>query len=191
MQENSEIRMPRPHSPGHFQENRPGDFPAAGFPGAFPGRMDAAPNFAGNSPANLPGSRMREPSPRGMSWGIPRAVAREDFLEVPKFPGRFPGNFPGFGISREIPREVGSGSRLPVEFPGKSVAPDCGGSPLKLIAIKSRISARRRRSAGPQPQLLTRLEAIPASWRVGAGVSGPTERLGPPVPESARRFSRY
>ena len=120
-------------------------------------------------------------------------ISREISREVGRggqFPGKFrglfpssrgnsPGNFPGFGISRE----VGFGIRLPGKFPVESAAPDCEGSPWELIAIKSGISVRRRCSGGPQPQVMTRLEAFPASPRAGAGVSGPIERLGPHVPE--------
>ena len=88
---------------------------------------------------------------------------------APEFPGELPGPFQ-FPSSRAISRDSG--------FPGKSVAPDSG-SPWELIAIKSGISARRRRSGGPNPNVVTRLEAIPASPLVGAGVSGPRERLAP------------
>ena len=57
------------------------------------------------------------------------------------------------------------------------------GSPWKLIAIKSGIPARRRRSVGPHSLVMTRLDDIPASPLFGSGVSVPRERLGPPVPD--------
>ena len=119
-------------------------------------------------PVNFPGNWILNP----ISREIPRAIS--------KFPGNPTGNTPRFGISRRITREVGRGIRLPGKFPGKSVAPDGGRAPWELIAIKSGISARRRRSGGHQPQVVTRLDASPASPRVGAGVSGPRERMGAP-----------
>ena len=156
MAENGEIRPPRPNSPGN-------------------------PRGAARGISRLLGPRR-----------IPRAPGRGVRFHgefAGQFPGEFhwksdsasetPGDFPGVGISREIPREVGRDSRLPGKLPGESVAADFGGSPRKLIAVKSGISARRRRSGGPQPQVLTSLDAIPASPRVGAGVSGPRESAGP------------
>ena len=137
------------------------------FPGHSPGTWPAQ-SISREIP---PGSRTRNPSSREI----------------------YQGNFPGCGVSREISREVGRGIRLPGEVPGESVAPDFGFSPCVLIATKSGISARRRRPGGPHPQVLTRLDAIPDSPRVGAGVSGPRERLCPRYLNSAdcaRRFSR-
>ena len=156
MSENSEIRMRRPNLPRNSPANCQADFPDAGFPGEFPGKLDAEANFPRNSPGNFPGSRMMHPSSRGIHrWWV--GGSRE--MHRPR-------NFHGFGISREIGRP---GLR---EFP------------RELIEIKSGIAARRRRSGGPHPQGLTRLEAIPSSPMVGAGVSGASERLGPPsVPE--------
>ena len=78
-----------------------------------------------DTPGNFPGSRMRPPCSRGVGRSIS------------KFPGNSPVDFPGFGISLEIPREVGRGIRLPGKFPGKSAAPDCGGPPWELIELRS------------------------------------------------------
>ena len=114
-------------------------------------------------PGNLPGTWMRHPISREVGCG-----------------SQVPGQFPS---SRDILREVGCGSLLPGEFHGNSAAPDCGSSPWKLVAIKSGNPARRRRSGGPHHQEQNRLNAIPAFPRLGAGVSGPRERLGHPVPE--------
>ena len=108
---------------------------------------------------------------------------------------KIPGNSPGFWIPREISLGVGRGIRLPGESPGKSVAPDCGSIPCEVIAIKSGISARCRRSGGPHPQVMTRRGAIPDSPRVGAGVSGPREsawaRRYRNFADCARRFSGF
>ena len=52
MAETSEIRPPRPNSPG----NRPCDSPAAGFPVEYPGGLDAEANFPWNAPGGFPGN---------------------------------------------------------------------------------------------------------------------------------------
>ena len=142
------------------------------------------PNFPGYFPANCPGDFP--------AAGFP-AKCPGEFTGKSDSASNFPGNFAGCGIPCGISREVGRGSRLPEKSPVGSVAPNFGSSPWKLSAVKSGISDRRRRSGGPKPQVLTRLDAIPASPLVGVGVSGTRERMVPLYRNSAdcaRRFFR-
>ena len=90
----------------------PGGFPAAGFPGEFPGKSAAAAKITGNfpgkafrrtPPVNSPGTRLRS---QGISREIPRMRSQ--------FPGKSPVGFPG-----EFP-----GKRLPHP---KKLAPGWGG----------------------------------------------------------------
>ena len=127
-----------------------------------------------HSPANFPAP--------GFQWEFPGRPTRQfpgKADAAPKPQWNSPGEFPG--VSRA------SG------LPGTSVAPYCGGAPRGLIATKSGISPRRRRSGGPQSQVMTRLDAIPAAPRVGAGVRTPESAWGSRYRNSAdyaRRFFR-
>ena len=113
-----------------------------------------------------------------MGWALFRILYGQN--------GRKQGNpdaapdFPGCWVAWAISREVGRGAHVP----GKSVAPDAGSCPWGLIASRARNFGPTPPRWRPHPQVASRLESIPASPRVGAGVSGPRERLGPTVPES-------
>ena len=156
MGENSEIRLPRPNVQG-------------GISREIARWISPMLDFTGN----FPGSRLRQPS----SMGISR--------EISKFPGNPPGGFPGFGISREIPREVGCGIRTPGKFTGKSVSPDCVIAPWKLIAIK-RLNREFRPGAAvlsapsPGADLTRGHSGFPAGRRRRFGAQ---RAPGPPVPE--------
>ena len=77
-------------------------------------------------------SETRHPRPNFPDSGLPGEF-HGNLDAASNFPGDstwgVPGKFPGIREPRGISREVGCGVRLPEEFPGKSVAPDCGGFP--------------------------------------------------------------
>ena len=125
----------------------PGGFPAAGFPGEFPGKSAAAAKITGNfpgkafrrtPPVNSPGTRLR-------SQGISREIPRMRSQFPGKSPVGFPGEFPGKRLPhpKKLAPGGGGNGRFPPFCPGQVTHPRLKTPPITETQPKRPLLTRR------------------------------------------------